>query len=129
MDFFPTISNLVNVDLPKDRKIDGNNVLNTINNPQNAEITTDFFAYYNGNNLEAIRNKQWKLHFQKGAETIRELYDLKNDIGEQNNLFDKNPEMVALIMFENSEFNFAGDLAPFLKKFILYYYKLESEVN
>ncbi|MCK5847795.1 MAG: penicillin-binding protein 2 [Caldisericia bacterium] len=41
----------------------------------------------------------------------------------------ENPEMVALIMFENSAYNFAGDLAPFLKNFILYYYKLESEVN
>jgi len=40
------------------------------------------------------------------------------------------PNRVAFLMFENSSFEFASDLAPFLKDFILYYDELyQAEVN
>ena len=46
------------------------------------------------NNLEAVRDKRWKLHFRKGKEQIQELYDLVADPGETRNLYASNPDVV-----------------------------------
>ena len=47
----------------------------------------DSFLYYNEDELEAIRYKNWKLHFKKEDKLINELYDLDNDISEKVNLY------------------------------------------
>jgi len=50
---------------------------------------TDF--YYKNGKAEAVRLGKWKLHLKKQPE----LYDLRADIGEQNNLAESEPDMVA----------------------------------
>jgi hypothetical protein len=44
-----------------------------------------------------VRDSKWKLHVRKGSEEIAELYDLESDIGETNNVYDGNPEVVAAL--------------------------------
>jgi arylsulfatase A-like enzyme len=47
------------------------------------------FFYYRRDDLEAVRSGTWKLHLRRG-----ELYDLAGDVGEQNNLAARHPEIV-----------------------------------
>jgi len=97
MDLFPTLAALVGADVPTDRTIDGVNISSLIFDENPGASLREDFAYYNENNLEAVRDSKWKLHVRKGGEEIAELYDLEFDIGETNNVYDGNPEVVAAL--------------------------------
>jgi hypothetical protein len=60
-----------------------------------AESPRSEFFYYDGNNLEAVRDGKWKLHVRKKEEPVDELYDLENDPGETMNVFEGQPDVVA----------------------------------
>jgi len=102
MDLFATISDVLNIPLPE-AKIDSISMKNTLFNGDDSQ--RDEFAYYKDSVLEAIRKGDWKLHFAKtgwcpdpnelGDKVMNELYNLRDDIGETNNLFDEKPEIVA----------------------------------
>ena len=63
---------------------------------QDGEATPwDDFFYYKQRDLEAVRCGKWKLHIRKNGININELYDLDADIGEINNVYSENPEIVA----------------------------------
>ena len=94
MDFFPTIANICNLEIPNDRIIDGKDISDIIFDKNDAKTPHDCFYYYFMNNLEAIRSGKWKLHVRKHKKEILELYDLENDIGETENICDKHPEIV-----------------------------------
>lgn len=94
MDFFPTISNLLGIDISKERIIDGVDIQATLFDKESND-PRDTFYYYAQNNLDAVRVGDWKLHFLKGGQPVDELYNLQTDIGETNNLFNSNPEIVA----------------------------------
>ncbi|MCL2833280.1 MAG: sulfatase [Treponema sp.] len=98
IDFYPTFARLAGAALPADRIIDGKD-LQPLMNGEGVSNRQTFF-YYAGDALCAVRNKNWKLHVGKGRihanlfEKINELYDLENDIGETNNLYDSRPDIV-----------------------------------
>ena len=92
MDFLPSITKLIGAELPR-KKIDGVEMSDLLFANDNTS-KRDSFVYYNEDELEAIRYKNWKLHFKKEGKIIDELYDLDNDIGEESNLFDNNKEIV-----------------------------------
>ena len=92
MDFLPSITKLTGGKLPS-KKIDGIEMSDLFFSNENSS-KRDSFVYYNEDELEAIRYKNWKLHFKKQGEIINELYDLDNDIGEKLNLYDNNKEIV-----------------------------------
>ena len=117
IDIFPTIAYLTNSSLPE-KPIDGTNVwkiLSSGDKNKEFESLRPLFIYYNVNELQAMRWKNWKLYFphtynsmegvspgndgkraptkQVKLESI-ELYDLKNDKGEKVNLASKFPEIV-----------------------------------
>jgi len=94
MDFFPTMAELGGVDLPQDRIIDGKSILPLMLSENGAESPHDTFFYYMCNNLEAVRDKTWKLHVRKGDQAIRKLYNLKEDPGETQNIYDSYPSVV-----------------------------------
>lgn len=48
------------------------------------------FYYYSGNQLQAVRYGDWKYHRRGEAEL---LYNLKEDIGETQNVIDQYPEI------------------------------------
>jgi arylsulfatase A-like enzyme len=114
MDILPTIASLIGAKLP-DHEIDGHNIQNLMFGEKDAKSPYDYFYhYYAGGQLQAVRDRQWKLHFPhqyrtlagrpggtggiptdyQQARTGTELYDLKADISEQNNVADEHPEIV-----------------------------------
>jgi len=49
------------------------------------------YFYYKNSKAEAIRLGKWKLHLKKQPE----LYDLRADVSEENNLAQSEPDVVA----------------------------------
>ena len=93
LDFFPTLSRFAGAAMPADRIIDGKDISPLLLGENQVSPRNEFF-YYMLNNLEAVRDKRWKLHFRKGKEQIQELYDLVADPGETRNLYASNPDVV-----------------------------------
>ncbi len=104
MDLFTTAAELAGAKVPSDRVIDGRNILPMLSGDQPSPH--DVFYYYFHGEVFAIRQGDWKLHFQKRelkpggqprdpqACTPPELYNLASDIGEQNNVAEQNREIV-----------------------------------
>jgi arylsulfatase A-like enzyme len=83
---------LIGGEMPS-KKIDGIDMSELFFSNNNSS-KRESFLYYNEDELEAIRYKNWKLHFKKEGKLINELYDLGNDIGEEVNLYNENKEIV-----------------------------------
>ena len=95
LDFFATIAEITGAPLPEETTIDSISLTDTLF--YGKKLKREIFAYYKGNNLEAIRWSDWKLHFSKNNVQLQELYNLRNDIGENNNLYELYPEIVKKI--------------------------------
>ena len=98
IDLYPTLAGIAGAEVPTDRIIDGKNISSLMFDEDGATSPRDEFFYYKQNSLEAVRSGNWKLHVRKADEEVNELYDLSQDVGETNNLFDKEPEVVARLM-------------------------------
>lgn len=94
MDFYPTLAQLGGAQVPTDRIIDGKDIRPLMFNEPNTTSQHDAFFYYKRNTIEAVRSDQWKLHIRKDDQEIQELYNLENDIGETQNVYDQHPEIV-----------------------------------
>ena len=94
IDFFRTISSILGIKIDSKNKIDSLDFSNVMYSPINSKSPRETFFYYKQNNLEAVRNKKWKLHQQKDGKKVSELYNLENDISEKNNVYEKYPEIV-----------------------------------
>ncbi len=108
MDLLPLFCELAGVEPPSDRKIDGKQILPILMGNE-TETPHKVLYYYNGTNLQAVREGDWKLHLPrttkdqpfwskkpdktKGFVTLREprLFNLKDDLGEKHNVADENP--------------------------------------
>ena len=94
IDLLPTFATIAGAKMPGSRPIDGLDISELLANPA-ADSPHDLagFLYYRSNLPEAIRLGDWKLReFKKNGP---ELYNLRHDIGETNNLAAMNPEKVA----------------------------------
>ncbi|MCE2790378.1 MAG: sulfatase-like hydrolase/transferase, partial [Saprospiraceae bacterium] len=106
IDLLPTLAHLTGADLPQ-RKTDGVNLWPVLSGAQEKLPDRPLFFYYNRNDLEAMRWKQWKLYFPHAYRTMEgqpqgldgqpgqyrnvrmgapELYDLLTDPSEQSNV-------------------------------------------
>ncbi len=94
IDFLATFASLCNRTLPSDRIIDSVDMTPLLFENTGKEHKRDSMVYYSRENLEAVRVGQWKLHFRKRNDTINELYNLENDIGEKNNVYSLYPDIV-----------------------------------
>lgn len=93
-DVMPTLAELTGVTLPEAG--DGISFLPTLFS-QEGQQQHDYlyWEFHELNGREALRSGNWKLIRQPVVgETILELYDLSNDIHEDNNLAQQNPEKV-----------------------------------
>ena len=99
IDFLATISSITGVEMPDDRKIDSIDFSEIIYQPD-SESNREYFFYYKQNNLEAVRDSRWKLHYQKDKKRIYELYDLDNDISEKFNVYDQHPDIVDKLLIQ-----------------------------
>lgn len=92
MDLLPTFASIFGEALGG-QKIDGLDISDVL--LAGAESPRDEFIYYSSNSrLEALRKRNWKLHFFKGKEPQKLLYNLDVDIAEANNVYDEYPEIV-----------------------------------
>jgi arylsulfatase A-like enzyme len=93
IDFLPTFAALCGANLPK-AKIDGLD-LSALFLGNTKSKGREIFFYYKQNNLEAVRCGDWKLHIRKDNEKVQLLYNLCEDISEQNNLYNSYPDVIA----------------------------------
>ena len=115
IDILPTVANLIGADLPP-LPIDGLDI-----GPQMFEPSPppspheNYYIYYANNELQAVRDRQWKLVLPHNYRTLGQqtggvdglpapyrqvtaelaLYDLKADRGEQDNVLSDQPDIVA----------------------------------
>jgi arylsulfatase A-like enzyme len=100
MDFMPTLARLAGTTAPQDRRIDGKDITPLLVGEAGARSPHAAFYYYRLNDLEAVRQGKWKLHFAKGKafgepdQVLNDLYDLEQDVAEAHNVFDNHPEIV-----------------------------------
>ena len=114
MDFLPLFSSLAGVDLPNGVTLDGKNIWNVITG-QTAKSPHEYYYYYNGVNLQAVRKGPWKLHLprtsvdqpywaKKGRPftTLDEpvLFNLDQDISESKDVYAANPEIASELQAE-----------------------------
>ena len=93
MDFLPTFAKLAGATPPSDRIIDGKDIL-ALMTSDGAKSPHQAFFYHHQGRLEAVRAGDYKLHVRKREEEVLELYNLRDDIGESENLVDAMPEKV-----------------------------------
>jgi len=106
MDLLPTIAGLVGAKVPTDRVIDGKDIWPLMAGKAGAKSPHQVLYYYRSDKLEAVRLGKWKMHLPKRdrinyrdgtkeyVERPIQLFDLKADIAEKNNLADEFPEVV-----------------------------------
>ena len=93
MDLFPTLAKIAGGSVPKDRAIDGINMSNFLLG-QTEKSGRDGFVVYMGNDIFAVKWRDWKLHFKEqtgwnGAlreYTMPRVYNLLNDPQERDNI-------------------------------------------
>jgi arylsulfatase A len=114
IDILPTVAALIGAELPA-HKIDGLDIRKLMFGEPGARSPHEaFYCYYGANELQAVRDRQWKLYFPhtyrtlagrpggtdgkpvpySSAKTGLELYDLKSDVGETTNVAAQHPEIV-----------------------------------
>jgi len=102
-DLFPTICNLCNIKIPDNLFLDGISLVPFLFEKPSAKIKKRTLYWYyplekkhflGGRSSGAINNNRWKLiEFYDTGE--KELYLLKNDIGETKNLISVHPKIAA----------------------------------
>ncbi|NOY42539.1 MAG: sulfatase [Planctomycetes bacterium] len=115
MDLLPTVAQLIDAPLPTERIIDGKDIRPLMFGDANIRSPHELFCCYYGGQLQAVRDRRWKLHFPHTFRTLAgkpggkdgipvdysqgkigvELFDLKHDVGETTNVADQHPEIVA----------------------------------
>jgi len=117
IDILPTVAKLSGAALPA-HTIDGKDIWPLMSGRPGAKSPHEAFFYYRGYGLEAVRSGKWKLHLPHGYRTLagREggtggqptkyeqgkiglsLFDLEKDIGEQNDVSSRYPDVVERLM-------------------------------
>lgn len=102
IDILPTFAALADIELDPSRPIDGRDISALLNDSEAAgPHAEEGYYYYKNSKLEAVRIGDWKLHF-KGKP---ELYNLREDIGESQNVAAENPEIVAQMTKTSKAYN------------------------
>lgn len=107
MDLLPTLARLAGAQEPTDRVIDGEDLLPLLT-ASTEEGPHNTYYYYKHTHLNAVRSGEWKLVCPREAtpadlgwygrlqEEIAdpELYNLREDVGEQHDVADEHPDVV-----------------------------------
>ena len=93
-DVLPTLAELAEVDAPKG--IDGISMLPTLLGKPQREHEYLYWEFHEGSSKQAIRMGRWKAVRVRPSKAI-ELYDLSRDLGEEHDIADEHPEVVATI--------------------------------
>ena len=112
MDLLPTFAKLAGAKLPRDRKIDGYDILSLMKARPGAKSPHEAFYYYGYTYLQAVRSGKWKLVLRRPAKPPwtswygrmidavekTQLYDLDADIEEKHDVAAEHPDIVARLM-------------------------------
>jgi arylsulfatase len=97
VDFFPTLAAAVGADIvPKDRAIDGVNQLPFLEGKQ-TRSNRDTVIFFTGNQVRAVKWKDWKFHYAFQMEPgvnlqpLMRLFNLRSDPKEESDIKDANP--------------------------------------
>ena len=95
LDILPTIIDAAGQNINPDWKLDGRSFLPLITTQQQALPSRPLFWRQHGSKGNiAIREGHWKLiHNRADKESSPELYNLASDVGEQQNIADKHPDI------------------------------------
>jgi len=99
VDYLPTVCEVAGVPLPQDRAIDGISLVQHLRSGGSSKLSRDaifwHFPHYRGNIVpySIIRAGDWKLIKRYEGKTF-ELFNLKADLSEKNDLAEKMPEKV-----------------------------------
>ena len=110
IDLLPTFATIAGAKTPTDRVIDGLDITALLTS-DDAKSPRDAYFFYRGNQLQAVRSGQWKLHLPRQANrrnkavTTGQLYDLSADIGESKNVADAHPDVVKRLTETARAFN------------------------
>ena len=124
MDLLPTFARLAGTKPPTDRIIDGKDIWPLMAGKKGAKSPHEAFYYYQIDQLQAVRSGKWKLHLKLEAKKRNwgkpipnsplQLYNLDSDIGEQNNVADRNPDVASRLLALAEEAR--DDLGDFNRK-------------
>jgi arylsulfatase A len=98
-DFLPTVCELAGIETPANT--DGISYLPALLGKNQAKHDFLYFEFHEQGGKQAVMKEDWKLIRLdvKNPELTRlELYNLQNDIGEENNLAEESPEKVAELL-------------------------------
>ena len=99
-DIFTTVSAAAGIDLPKDREYDGVDLIPHVLGSENS--SPHEYLYWRANHIWAIRDSSHKLILST-RDNWSELYDLKSDISEQQEISKDNPEIFNLLYNKHLE--------------------------
>ena len=103
IDFYPTLLELVGLSVPAEQEVDGLSLLSLLQgDPDEALTGRDLFWHYphygnqGGEPAAMMRSGDWKLihYYEDGRD---ELYHLRDDPGEQQDVAAANPELVGTL--------------------------------
>jgi len=111
MDLLPTLAGWAGARLPE-WEIDGKDIRPLLTGLPDATSPHEALFYYNGDNLQAVLWKQWKLHLPRTKEMVPwwqknkgitdlkapRLFDLSTDIAESRDVASMNPDVVARML-------------------------------
>jgi len=92
IDLLPTFASLAGAEVPSDRRIDGVDLTQLL--LSDGPSPREDFLFYDGENLEAVREGRWKLHVARKGSEVTELYDLLADAHESSDLSSEYPDVV-----------------------------------
>ena len=118
IDLLPTIAKLIGGEPPADRKIDGKDIAALLTGGVDTRSPHEVFYCYYNRELRAVRDRRWKLHLPHKYRTLagrragtggksagysqatigQELFDLKADPGEANNVAADHPDVVQRLL-------------------------------
>lgn len=127
MDIFPTICRVANVSIPEDYIIDGFDLQKQLKGKQNDQREEMFLNHYPHDHrtsyFTSLVKSDWKViyHYQIDGKPRYELFNLKEDPYETNDISHKNPGQLKRMMqiladeMENKEANYTENDGKLLK--------------
>lgn len=104
LDIFPTVLKLTNIQVPENYITDGFELDEQFNgaiNQDRDEVFLNHFPHeHRSNYFTSLVKSDWKIiyHYQAENQTRYELYNLKKDPFESDNVAEKNPEQLKVMM-------------------------------
>ncbi|MEN8227664.1 MAG: sulfatase [Bacteroidota bacterium] len=110
MDWLPTFADLAGAQISQDRIIDGKNIWPLLSGDESAKTPYKVFYYYFMDQLQAVREGNWKLHLawdnkydgiyksKLYGNSKLQLVDLGNDVKEEYDVSEQYPEVVERLL-------------------------------